>query len=92
MFGVFALILALGAVAFTHAEKSPKTNYYWFLYDASGNQIHPTSPPAATSTAPAECDGTNVLCSRGFTGYTPIAGSPVRYQGSGDSPVMAKKK
>ncbi len=92
LMGVFAVMLAFGAVAFTKADKSPKLTYYWFQYDASGNQITQSAVPTAMTNDPAICGGATNLCSSGFTAYEPVPGSsPVQYQGKGTPPVTHRK-
>ena len=92
LFGFLALILALGAVAFTKADQSPKDSYYWFQYDASGNEITQSSVPASLATDPASCGGVISLCSQGFNDYMVVPNSsPVRYQSKG-SPLVTHKR
>ena len=94
MLGLFALILAFGAVAFTRAEKAPKANLFWFLTDASGNQIVKSTVPTATSTDPAGCPvSAAIYCSRGYSAYEKVPGSsPAQYRGKSGTEVETHMK
>jgi hypothetical protein len=89
--GIFAIIMAVGALAFTKANApKPKvlTNYYWFQVDGSGNPI-PITPPAmppyedeslnpfgcANQVAPACAKGYNGVTTNGAGQYIPSGSS-----------------
>ena len=81
--GLFALVLAFGAVAFTNVDKAPKTNYYWFQLDPpTGNQIPQATIPPSVATDPYSCLSGVSFCSRGYGNYEVVPGSsPVKYRG-----------
>ena len=91
LFGIFALILAFGAVAFTKPERSVKAGSYWFQLDASGNPQTTTVQPMLNTTDPYACPGGSVYCARAYSSYQTIAGSPVKYQASGTAGTTDKK-
>ena len=74
LLGVFAVILAVGASAFTTTStvSSNTTGYFWYQPDASGI-VYPNTElfsnmAADKSTADANdgCEGTGAECIRGF--------------------------
>lgn len=91
LFGVFALLLAFGAVAFTKEDKSAKTGSYWFQLDVGGNPIATTTQPVLSAPDPYACPGGTVYCARGYSTFQTIPGTPVTYQASGTGGAADKK-
>jgi hypothetical protein len=60
---ILALVLAVGASAFTTVQKSTSTSLYWFVYDDVQETFvfdrHDETPSI-------ECDGLGKSCSQGF--------------------------
>ena len=63
--GMFALILAIGAAAFTTADRAAADPLYWFPTDASGNILSQTIDADDHLVKP--CDEIGAYCAVGFT-------------------------
>lgn len=88
---VFSFLLSAAfAVAYTHADKAPKTALYWFQLDVAGNQIEQTTVPVATQASPYGCAGSGpYYCERGYSQYEMVPGaSPARYRGKAGTGVI----
>jgi len=73
MFGIFAIILAIGFSAFTAPKQSvdKAVDTYWFLTQDDGTPINTSSIPPTTNPA-SECDNTDLtrFCVKEFSSYT----------------------
>jgi hypothetical protein len=64
LIGFLAIVIAIGAVAFTAPQKDT-TNYFWFPFEDEQIQTIPSSV-SATSTDPFTCGGENEICSEAY--------------------------
>ncbi len=69
--GLMAVIIAIGAFAFTAVPKeSAKTNYYWFeLKAVSGNPKDAVGLPPLQASDPFTCPGGTAYCAGAYSGY-----------------------
>lgn len=89
--GLLAVILAIGAFAFTNAAsvKDARTSYYWFQTMDDGTVINATAVPPFQATDPNSCPGGAKGCSKAYTSYQQLA--PNNYGPSGTLQVTHKK-
>jgi hypothetical protein len=85
--GILAIVLAVGAMAFTKANTgNNNTSYYWYYTQADGTIIIPDRAPYFSATDPF-CDGGPVkICSKGFNDYDHATYAPL-----GTAQVIIKK-
>lgn len=77
MIGVIGMIMAICAIAFTHAvntKKTVKTTDYWFLTDGSGN---PQPSTTLNTSNPTNCVVSGIGCVGEYSSYTIVAGEYV---------------
>lgn len=86
---IAAVILAVGAFAFTNKHDKPLTSYYWFQTQNDGTVIDATSVPPFQATDPLGCTSGTKGCSKAFTSYQQMA--PNDYAPAGTLTVTHKK-
>ncbi|HWK07374.1 MAG TPA: hypothetical protein VNS58_27265 [Puia sp.] len=79
IYGLAAVVVALGAVTTTKA-KATKTTYYYFPYTTTNHLLLQTLTTLQT-TDPYTCPGTLTNCASGTTQYHTITGTPTKYRG-----------
>ena len=63
LFATVAVVLAVGASAFTKVNTQQKTTVVYYWYDAATNQELPGNPMAEPSSG---CESTGTGCAKGF--------------------------
>lgn len=76
--GVFAIMLAIAAFAFTAFTTNNKkfVDPYWYHTQNNGTVIIPSSAPPQSAADPFGCTGTTYGCSKAFTSYNPVTFAP----------------
>jgi hypothetical protein len=80
--GILAIVLAVGAMAFTKANTANtmgNTIYYWYHTLNDGTVINPGAPPPSSSSSdPFACGGgPTKVCSKAFNDYDHTTFAPL---------------
>ena len=86
--GLMAIVLAIGAAAFTAPGNDAFTDYYWFQTQADGTVINATSVPPLQSTDAFGCSLNGVGCSKAYDSYTMVG--PNNYAPAGTLRISHK--
>ncbi|CAN5415693.1 hypothetical protein BH10BAC2_BH10BAC2_18060 [soil metagenome] len=86
--GLLAVVLAVGAAAFTVPDKDVFTNYYWFQTQGDGTVINATSVPPFQAGDPNGCSLNGNGCSKAYDSYTMVG--PSNYAPSGTLRISHK--
>jgi hypothetical protein len=88
--GILAIILAIGALAFSNAQKNSDRkaiSYYWF--NLSSPAVYQDLTTVASEQSRTGCDGTSPLCENGYNQSQLVdPGDPSKGVKSGQTPAM----
>lgn len=86
--GLLAVVLAIGAAAFTAPKNDAFTNYYWFQTQSDGTVINATSVPPLQATDAFGCSVNGIGCSKAFDSYQMLG--PNNYGPAGTQRISHK--
>ena len=86
--GLLAVVLAIGAAAFTPSANDAFTNYYWFQTQSDGTVINASTVPPLQATDAFGCSVNGTGCSKAYDSYIMVG--PNNYAPSGTVRITHK--